>query len=382
MEYRSLGKTGIKAGVIGLGSEGFVDMEESEALDMTARAIDAGVNFFDLYNPQPQVRKNLGKGISGRRHQVYIQGHLCTTWINGQYKRTRELKEVQDSFEEMLRLLGTDYVDIGMIHYVDREEDLERICAGGILSYAERLKQQGYIRHIGISSHNPVAARKAVDTGAIETVLFAVNPAYDMQPPGERLEALWEEESYVNPLCNIDKDRDAFHKICEAREVGITVMKAFGGGDLLDERLSPFGTALTPAQCIHYALSRPGVASVLGGFRSTGQLQEALAYCNMSREEKDFSQVLTRLPKHTFRGKCMYCGHCAPCTVGIDIAMVNKFRDLCIAQGFVPETVREHYRALQHHAGECIACGRCEKNCPFGVEIIKGLEDAVHLFGE
>lgn len=382
MEYRKLGKTGIEAGVIGMGSEGFVGMEESAALNLIAAAIDRGVNFFDLYNPQPEVRKNLGKGIADHRSSVYVQGHLCTAWINGQYKRTRELPLVRSSFEEMLRMLHTDYIDVGMIHYVDKEEDLNLIFNGGIISYAEKLKAQGYIRHIGISSHNPVVARKAVETGVVETVLFAVNPAYDMQPASENLELLWADESYVEPLCNIDADRDAFHKICAAREVGITVMKAFGGGDLLDEKLSPFGVALTPAQCIHYALSRPGVSSVLGGFRNIDQLQESLHYCQAKREEKDFASILSHIPKHTFQGKCMYCGHCAPCTVGIDVALVNKFHDLCAAQGFVPETVREHYEHLTHHAGECIGCGICEKNCPFGVEIRRGMKRAAELFGK
>jgi predicted aldo/keto reductase-like oxidoreductase len=78
----------------------------------------------------------------------------------------------------------------------------------------------------------------------------------------------------------------------------------------------------------------------------------------------------------------MYCGHCAPCTAGIDIASVNKFYDLCLTQKSVPETVREHYGALAHHAGECIGCGRCERNCPFGVKIIEEMRAAAALFGK
>ena len=77
------------------------------------------------------------------------------------------------------------------------------------------------------------------------------------------------------------------------------------------------------------------------------------------------------------KGKCVYCGHCAPCTVGIDIASVNKYTALVKAEKEVPETVREHYKVLKHHAGECIKCGRCEKNCPFFVNIIQKMEEAV-----
>lgn len=381
MKYRMLGNTGILASEIGIGSEGFVGMPESEALAVIHAAIEQGVNYFDLYNPQPEVRKNLGKGIAGNRDKVYIQGHLCTAWIEGQYTRTRDVPLVIDSFEEMLSMLGTDYVDVGMIHYIDKESDMREIFEGRLIDYILRLKEEGRIRHIGISSHNPVIARKAVETGLVEVVLFAVNPAYDMQPPSEDLNKLWDDNSYINPLHNIDHERDAFHKICALKGVGITVMKAFGGGDLLDDQLSPFGVALTPSQCIHYALSRPGVSSVLGGYRSVNELQQSLHYLDATDQERDFAPVLARIPKHMFRGKCMYCGHCAPCSVGIDVASVNKFCDLCVAQGFVPETVREHYKSLPHHAGECIACGKCEENCPFEVNIIKSMKAAAKLFG-
>ena len=78
----------------------------------------------------------------------------------------------------------------------------------------------------------------------------------------------------------------------------------------------------------------------------------------------------------------MYCGHCAPCPRSIDVAMVNKFLNLAKAQGTVPETVREHYEVLAHHAGECIACGACEKRCPFGVPVIQSMQEAKVLFGK
>lgn len=77
----------------------------------------------------------------------------------------------------------------------------------------------------------------------------------------------------------------------------------------------------------------------------------------------------------------MYCGHCAPCSAKIDIAAVNKFYNLTVAQGEIPETVREHYRSLKHHASECIGCGACEERCPFGVVIINGMKLASLKFG-
>ena len=77
----------------------------------------------------------------------------------------------------------------------------------------------------------------------------------------------------------------------------------------------------------------------------------------------------------------MYCGHCAPCPKGIDVASVTKFLNLARAQGMVPETVREHYAALAHKAGECIACGACSKRCPFGVDAVENMRRAEATFG-
>jgi predicted aldo/keto reductase-like oxidoreductase len=86
------------------------------------------------------------------------------------------------------------------------------------------------------------------------------------------------------------------------------------------------------------------------------------------------------VPRHSYIGKCIYCGHCAPCAVGIHIAQVNKFHDLTRNKD-VPPSVADHYRLLPHHAGECIACGQCESNCPFGVQIIDKMKQAVKTFG-
>lgn len=157
----------------------------------------------------------------------------------------------------MLNLLGVDYIDVGLIHYCDSLSDWQNILDKGGLDYAETLKNAGKIGHIGLSSHNPVVARKAVETGKIEVLMFSVNPCYDLQPADENVEKIWAAEAYDHSLLNMDPEREKLYELCEEKGVGITVMKAFGGGDLLDASLSPAAVALTPAQCIGYALSRP-----------------------------------------------------------------------------------------------------------------------------
>lgn len=381
MEYRELGRTGIKVSVIALGCEGFVANEGALTEQLLNAAEQGGINCIDLYAPQPEMRSRLGKWLRGRRGKFVLQAHLCTVWQEGQYKRTREIGEVKASFEDLLKRLATDYIDIGMIHYVDSLEDWEAVAGGPVMAYARELQAQGKIRYIGLSSHNPAAAMQAVQSGLIDVLMFSVNPCYDLQPANEDCYALWDGKNYDRQLVNMDPEREALYETCSRLGVAITVMKAFGGGDLLDEELSPAGKALTVNQCLHYALTRPGVAAVMSGAHTVDELEKCLEYTTAADVEKDYAAAFAALPKISWEGHCMYCGHCAPCPQGIDVAAVTKFLNLTKAQNSVPETVREHYAAVRHHAGECVKCGACEKRCPFKVTVIQNMQEAVKVFG-
>lgn len=382
MRYRELGNTGLMVSEIGMGCEGFGEDACRRTKELFDVAEELGINYFDLYTSDPAIRASVGEALLGRREKFIIQSHICSVWKDGQYKRTRDICEVKAAMEEMLRLLQTDYIDVGMIHYCDSLKDWETIQNGPVLAYAKELKEQGVIRHIGLSSHNPEVALAAVRSGHIEVLMFSVNPCYDLQPANEDVEELWNGKNYEKHLVNMDSSRQALYETCQRMGVGVTVMKAFGGGDLLDEKLSPAGKSLTPVQCIHYALTRPGVATVLAGAHSEEQLRESAAYETASEEERDYAEAFARFPNISWEGYCMYCSHCAPCPQKIDVASVTKFLNLAKAQGTLPETVREHYAVLPHHAGECIACGACEKRCPFGVKIVENMREAAKVFGK
>lgn len=380
MVYRELGKTGIRASEIGMGCEGF-----SEDVAITKKYFDeaekAGVNYFDLFTPNPGIRKAVGESMKGRREKFVVQSHLCSYWRDGQYVRTRDLGETKSAFEDALKFLQTDYVDVGMIHYCDTVNDWDTIVSGGILDYAKQMKREGKIRHIGLSSHNPDAAMKAVLSGEIEVLMFSVNPVYDMQPPNEDVYQLFEKEKYVG-ITKMDKAHDDLYETCQRLGIGITVMKPFAGGDLLNAEKSPVGVALTDIQCISYCLSRPAIATVLPGVKSLEELAKIVRYETASDAEKDYAKALASFPNISWQGHCQYCTHCDPCPQRIDIASVHKFLNLARAQSEMPETVREHYKVMEHKASDCIKCGVCETRCPFGVKIRENMEKAVALFGE
>lgn len=381
MRYRRLGKTGLMVSEIGFGAEWMERHSPEECRAVLDRAEEHGMNILDCWMSDPRVRDSLGQALAGRRERWYIQGHIGSTWQDGQYVRTRDVDKCRAAFEDLLARLQTDYIDLGMIHFVDTQADWDSAMGGPYLDYVERLRAQGVVRHIGMSTHNPAMARKAVESGLVEMILFSVNPAFDMHPATDDLDTYFDWDNYRADLGGIDPQRAELYRLCEARDVGITVMKPYAGGRLFDERRSPFGVALTPVQCLHYCLTRPGVAAVMAGYDTLEHVDQAAAYETAPEEEKDYAGVLSTAPKHTFgRGECTYCGHCKPCPAHIDIAMVNKYYDLASMQAQVPASVRAHYLALDHHAGECVGCGACESRCPFGVEVVRRMAQTAALF--
>ena len=379
MRYRKLGNTGLEVSEIGFGGEWLERHEFEESVELIRYAQEKGINIIDCWMSDPKSRDIIGKALEGNREKWFVQGHIGSTHQNGQYVRTRDMKFVKPAFEDLLQRLGTDYSDLGMIHYVDAQEDWDLCMNSPYIEYVKELKAAGTIRHIGLSTHNPRIAKTAIESGIVEMILFSINPAFDMHPATEVLDEMF--ENYANEMSGIDEERAALYRLCEEKGVGITVMKPYFGGRLFDPARSPFGSVFTPVQCIHYALTRPGVSSVLCGYDTKEQIDAAVAYETATADEKDYASVLASAPLHAYSGQCTYCGHCKPCPMDIDIAMVNKFYDLATAQPAVPESVKAHYMALERKASDCIGCQSCESRCPFGVSVAERMQKTAELFG-
>lgn len=364
MEYRKLPHGNEMLSVIGMGSAVIGEAEEEEIIKTVHGAIEAGINLFDLAAGYASTFPAYGKALKGKRDQVYLQIHFGANYLTGEYGWTTDLSVIKKAVEDQLNHLQTDYIDFGFIHCMDESTDFEVYKKNGVLDYILELKEKGVIRHIGLSTHTPSVANEILDLGIVDVMMFSINPAYDYQHG----------EFGIGSA----EERQALYRRCEKEGVAITVMKAFCGGQLLDVDKSPFHQALTKNQCIQYALDKPGVVSVLPGFANEKELREVLSFFDSTQEEKDYSVIGTFTPDSSI-GKCVYCKHCHPCPVGLDVALINKYYDLALLGD---ELAKEHYYSLTKKASDCIACGHCDGRCPFKVKQSQRMDEIKLYFGE
>ena len=378
MKYRQLGNTGLMVSEISIGCGGFEKLDSAASLELMTMALDSGMNYIDLYDANPKTRSNIGYALQGRRDEMIIQGHIGTIWANGQHTRTRDLDSTRAGFEDMLSRLGTDHIEVGMIHITDSREEWEEIQNSPFLDYVFQLKKEGKIKHIGLSSHNAEVALMAAKSGWVEVIMFSLNPAFDRLRGGA---IPWEKGAMDNLQVGIDPVRVEFYDYCATHNIAVTVMKTFGGGGrLLDEKTSPLGVAYTPEQCIAYCLAKPCISTCILGIDNLDELKADLHWLHATDAEKDYTAV-SKKKQTSPDGGCTYCNHCSPCTQGIPIAKVNELLDKAENDGVTPE-LQAKYDALPHHAGECTHCSACMSRCPFGVDIPAKMDKAKEVFGK
>ncbi|MCL2372902.1 MAG: aldo/keto reductase [Defluviitaleaceae bacterium] len=378
MKFRTLGKTGLQVSEIGLGCEHLDRKPYAQTKETIDAALAHGVNIFDCFMPGTEIRENMARALGSNRNKVIIQGAVGSTDERQQYDRSRDMTVVKKYFDDMLRVFG--YVDIAMLFFVDSEEDFAGAFKDECLEYVDRLKQKGDVRYIGVSSHDPLMAKRAIETGVPEVLFFSLNPAFDMLPPNEAALSHLFGTFDKTLLQGIDPRRSSLYQLCEEKNIGITVMKALGGGKLTSPQHTPFTMPMTVQQCIHYALTRPSVASVLLGGQTAAEVEETMKYYTVSESERDYTTVLGSM-RNNFKGDCVYCGHCQPCPVDIDIASVMKFLDIArLTPGVVPPSAKAHYTAMAATGNDCIRCGACEQRCPFDVKIMDSMAEAGRVF--
>ena len=363
MEYRIHPRTGDRIGVVGIGTSAICDTPEKEAVAALVYAHEQGVNYMDLATAGAKTFRYAARAFSAVRGEVFYQVHFGANYETGAYGWTLDLDTVKRQVDWQLKELKTDYIDYGFIHCLDEEKDWRRYQDNGVLDWLLELKKSGAVRHIGLSTHTPQVAETILDTGLVEQLMFSINPGYD-----------YHEGDYA---IGGARERMDLYRRCAAEGVGIAVMKPYSAGQLLDEKTSPFGKALTPVQCIQYALDKPGVLTVLPGVRDTADVRAALAYFDAPEEARDYSLLGACAPRDA-AGVCVYCRHCHPCPAGLDVGLINKYYDLARAGDAM---AADHYAKLSRRAVDCTGCGHCDSRCPFGVAQSARMGEIAAYFG-
>jgi predicted aldo/keto reductase-like oxidoreductase len=369
MNYRTLGRTGLRVSEVSLGTEYLMEASREHIITVVHEALAQGINYFDLFGAGPEFRDAMGEAFAGHRDQVFLTAHLGATVKDGQYQKTRSLRKARQFFDDFLTRYQTDYVDLLFLHNCDTQKDYDKVMApNGLLGLALELKEAGKARFLAFSGHTPATSQQAVESGQIDVLMYPIGPA-GHAAPGKR------------ELLNA----------CVAHNIGLVAMKPYGGGKLLQENstldvnryISGGGTSykvkktapITPVKCLSYVLSQVGVSTVVPGCSNLEHLADAVAYHSATEEEKDFSEIVVDFQKYV-EGECVYCNHCLPCPSSIDIGQTIRLFEMA-RQG---SDTRSSYEAMGTNAEDCIQCGACEERCPFGVQVIEKMAQAVAQF--
>jgi uncharacterized protein len=366
MDTRNLGKTGLPASVISVGCDHLMHATMADTVAIVDAAIDQGVNYFDRVGPFAEFRDRFAAALRGRRERVLLTCHLNAAVKNGQYWKTTNPDICRAGVEDFLARYHTDYIDVLFVHNVNGLTEYQSLLRpGGSMEMAHRYRREGVARCIGMSGHLSEVCIHPVRDGLIDVLMFPVNLSSHAEP-----------------------GRRALLQACVEQGVGVVAMKPYGGGKLLQTnrtvqfvRYQTGGPAfkrkvprtLTPVRCLSYVLTQPAVATAVAGVASVPELEAGLAYLDASDEDKDFSDAISGFQQyHT--GECVYCNHCLPCPVAIDIGFVSRLVDT-----YSP-AVQARYDALPVKASACTRCGACVKRCPFAVDVLAMIDRAVELY--
>lgn len=335
MEYRILGKTGLKVSVIDFGGIPIQRVSTAEASATIDRALDKGINFLIQPGDIPTARQNWGRFMKNRRKEAIIATKSMA----------RTKGDMARDIEKSLAALGVDYIDLYQLHNVKDKNTLEQVLSPqGALSALKEAKKDGLIKHIGITGHIKNILCEALKTGEIETVQFPFNAV------------------------ELEGSRELF-SLAGEMNAGIIIMKPLAGGALKDANLA-----------LRFILEYP-VSTVIPGMDTPEQVDEnTLVGKNPAPLTPEERKKLEEKAERLGNVFCRRCEYCQPCPQGIDIPMVFLL-DGYFTRYDLKKWARERYRALPSKADSCVECGECEDKCPYNLPIRRMLADASSRLG-
>jgi len=335
MEYRVLGKTGLKISRLGLGGIPIQRIDAEGTKPLVQKLMREGVNYIDTARGYTVSEEYLGFALEViREHFVLATKSMART------KEAME-KDVDTSLEK----LRTNYIDLYQIHNPDARELEQVIAPGGALEALLEAKEQGKIGHIGITLHSAELFRRALEFPWVETIMFPYNI---VEAQGEEL-----------------------IKKCTEKNIGFICMKPLAGGAIED--------AVT---ALRFVVSNPDVTVVIPGMADeTEVVQNVSAASDTSPLTAGEQEAVAKIQKQLETNFCRRCNYCAPCTAGINIPAVFLFEGY-YSRYDLKEWGLDRYSQLKKTASDCIECGACEERCPYQLPIRQMMKDVARTMGK
>lgn len=335
MRYQRLGKTELQVSEVSFGCIPIIRLSTEEAVKVLQFAYDQGITFYDTANAYRDSEYKLGKAFQGMRDKVMIASKTMK----------RDGKGAVEQLDNTLKMLNSDYIDLYQFHQVAQERDWEALTSpGGAFEAIMKAKEQGKIRHVGITSHSLSMAVRFVKTGLFETIQFPFN--------------------FIE-----DAAKDELHPAARAADMGILVMKPFAGG------------AINNASLAFKFLRQYPDAIPIPGFDSVASIKEILAFYKQPNkiEEADWT-LMEEFRKELGQQFCRRCEYCQPCPQGVMITPAMGYH--IVVKRMSPEVAVDFSKLAMESVPKCVDCGICVTRCPYDLPIPDILKRNYNVFKE
>lgn len=335
MEYRVLGKTGLRISRMGFGGIPIQKIDAEGTKKVIHRLMEAGVNYVDTARAYTVSEEYLGYALEGIRDKFIL--------ASKSYSRTKDA--MARDIDISLKNLRTDYIELYQIHNPTAAE-LEQVQQpGGALEALLEAKAAGKIGHIGVTLHSVELFEKAVEYDWAETIMFPYNI--------------------------VETQGEALIRKCAEKNIGFIAMKPLAGGAIDDASLA-----------LRFICSNPDVTVVIPGMAAESEVEQNIAsVANTSPLSEAELAGMEKIRNFLGTQFCRRCNYCAPCTAGIPISGVFLMEGY-YSRYNLKEWAVERYQALPKKASDCVDCGICETRCPYHLPIRQMLKKAADVFGE
>ena len=335
MEYRILGKTGLKVSRLGFGGIPIQKIDAEGTRTLVRQMAESGINYIDTARGYTVSEEYLGYALEGLRDK----------FILATKSMARDREGMAKDITTSLKNLRTGYIDLYQVHNPTVAQ-LDQVTApGGALEALLEAKADGKIGHLGITAHSLEVFEKALAMDWVETIMFPYNI--------------------------VETQGEALIKACGEKNIGFITMKPLAGGAIEDATLA-----------LRFIAANPDATVVIPGMAESKEIQQNLAAINNTAPLSDEENAAIAALRATLGTQfCRRCNYCAPCSVGINIPGVFLFEGYLSRYG-LGEWARGRYATLAKKASDCVECGVCETRCPYNLPIREMLKKAAKNFGE